>query len=66
MTGYEKQPQAGVDNDNFMACRGAPTNSERFGPEHMEICQACENCVRYDLIDHWFFGFKAGCSKLST
>lgn len=43
------------------ACRGAATVSMRCGPTHMEECQACHMAVAWDLINHHFFGFKAGC-----
>lgn len=46
-----------------MACRGAPTRSTREGPEHMEECRTCGAAVRWDLVDHKFFGFKAGCPR---
>lgn len=46
--------------DRHGACRGHPTRSVRT-TEHMEQCRACGCKVRYDLVDHTFWGFKAGC-----
>lgn len=42
------------------ACRGATTKEVRT-TEHMEQCRACGDEVRHDLVDHEFWGFKAGC-----
>ena len=47
------------------ACEGADTVSTRHGGEHMEECRDCKRRVRFDLVDHWFFGFTASCSKPS-
>ncbi len=29
----------------------------------MQECRHCGNCVRDDMVDHFFFGFKAGCDE---
>lgn len=42
------------------ACMGAATREVR-STEWMERCRACGTEVRRDLIDHPFFGFRAGC-----
>lgn len=42
------------------ACLGASTKSVRT-TEHMEECRACKTRVRFDLVDHRFWGFKASC-----
>lgn len=42
------------------ACLGAPTISVRT-TEYMERCQACGTEVQYQLVDHPFWGFRAGC-----
>ena len=44
----------------LMACRGAVTREVRRS-EWMERCCACGDEVRSDLVDHPFFGFRAGC-----
>jgi hypothetical protein len=46
-----------------MACAGAPTKSVRDGPDHMEECESCGTRVAWDLVDHAFFGFRAGCAR---
>jgi hypothetical protein len=52
-------------NAKNAACLGAATKSTRSCMEHMEECQACGCEVRWDLVDHPVFGFKAGCSSLN-
>lgn len=44
------------------ACMGASMREVRT-TEWMEECRACGNRVRHDLVDHPFFGFKAGCDR---
>ena len=44
-----------------MACKGAPSHTVRTGAGDMEECQACGTRVAQDLIEHPFFGFRAGC-----
>ena len=44
------------------ACLGANTREVRT-TEYMEECRACGDGVRHDLVDHPFFGFKAGCDR---
>ncbi len=48
-----------------MACLGAVTRSTREGPEHFEECRECGTGVRWDLVDHAFFGFRASCDRKS-
>lgn len=43
------------------ACEGAATVENHDSCEHMEECQQCGARVRWDLVDHPLFGFKAGC-----
>lgn len=43
------------------ACMGGATRPTREGPEHFEECRACGTGVRFDLVDHPFFGFRASC-----
>ena len=43
------------------ACLDGPTRSM---PNNMEECVECGTCVRHDLVDHPFFGFKNGCQRL--
>jgi hypothetical protein len=45
-----------------MACLGAPTVQVRT-TEYMERCQACGTEVQYQLVDHPFWGFRAGCNR---
>lgn len=49
--------------DKPRACEGGQTvEADVFGTmEHMEECQACGACVRFDLMDHKFFGFANTC-----
>lgn len=42
---------------HLMACRGAVTSDVG----DMAECLACERRVRFDLVDHDFFGFTATC-----
>lgn len=44
------------------ACLGAPTVSVRT-TEHMERCRDCGTEVQWQLVNHSFFGFKAGCDR---
>jgi len=44
------------------ACQGGDTRQVRT-TEHMEECRVCGERVRFDLVDHPFFGFRAGCDK---
>jgi hypothetical protein len=44
------------------ACQGGDTRQIRT-TEHMEECRVCGERVRFDLVDHPFFGFRAGCDK---
>lgn len=48
------------------ACEGAATRDCRMGPEHAQQCLACGTKVRDDMVDHGFFGFRAGCSHRSA
>lgn len=48
------------------ACEVAPTEDVRMGHEHGQKCIHCGDWVRDDLMDHFFFGFKAGCLLIST
>lgn len=43
------------------ACRGYPTTEVQSAEERMEHCVACGCEVRVDLVEHHYFGFKAGC-----
>lgn len=52
----------GLD-ESKMACKGAPTITEPGGTGDMEKCQACGDAVARDLVDHPFFGFRAGCGR---
>lgn len=45
------------------ACLGADTRSVGT-TEYMEECRLCGTEVQYQLVDHPFFGFKAGCDRL--
>lgn len=45
-----------------MACLGAETRSVRT-TEHMEECRACGTQIQFQLVDHLFWGFKAGCVR---
>lgn len=44
------------------ACLGAPTTSVRT-TEYMERCRECGTEVQWQLVDHSFFGFRAGCDR---
>lgn len=46
-----------------MACRGGTTKPVRSHGEHMEECRYCSTRVSFDLVDHGFFGFRAGCPR---
>ena len=46
-----------------MACLGAPTVQVRT-TEYMERCQVCGTEVQYQLTNHPFWGFRAGCERL--
>lgn len=46
-----------------MACKGAPTVTIHTGTGDMEKCQACGTAIASDLVDHPFWGFKAGCDE---
>lgn len=48
------------------ACMGADTRQTREFMEHMEECRACGSAVRWDLVDHPFFGFKAACNHVAA
>ena len=43
------------------ACCGGATRSTRCFMEHMEECRLCHTAVRWDLINHRLFGFRASC-----
>jgi hypothetical protein len=45
-----------------MACLGAETVSVRV-TEYMERCRACGMEIQYQLVDHPFWGFRAGCER---
>lgn len=45
-----------------MACLGAETISVRT-IEHMERCRACGTEVQWQLVNHPFWGFRAGCER---
>jgi hypothetical protein len=47
---------------NNMACLGAATIPVRT-TEYMERCRACGTEVQYQLVNHPFFGFQAGCDR---
>lgn len=47
------------------ACLGADTRSVRT-TEYMEKCRLCGTEVQYQLVDHPFFGFKAGCDRMAS
>jgi hypothetical protein len=49
------------DNEETRACMGAPTVTEQNAMGDMERCLACGAEVRWDLVDHPFWGFKACC-----
>lgn len=45
-------------NDDRMACRGGDTvEHQRCGATFLE-CVECRKEVRWDLADHYFFGFQ--------
>ena len=48
------------------ACHGHETRPTRSFMEHMEQCLVCDLQVRWDLVDHPFFGFKASCDHQDT
>jgi hypothetical protein len=48
------------------ACYGHPTLCVREMMEHMQECVVCGNAVRDDLVDHPFFGFRAGCDLVAA
>lgn len=43
------------------ACMGAPTITHKEAGADFEECQHCGTRVRWDLVDHPFFGFAAHC-----
>jgi hypothetical protein len=43
------------------ACMGAPTITEQHAMGDMVRCQVCGTAVRWDLVDHPFWGFEASC-----
>lgn len=43
------------------ACRGHASTPAWEGPEQMEQCVACGCEVRFDLVEHHYFGFRAAC-----
>jgi hypothetical protein len=46
------------------ACEGGDTIPIKSGMEDMEQCPVCGDAVRWDMVDHPFFGFSAmGCGK---
>lgn len=47
-----------------MACLGAATRYVRT-TEHMEECRVCGTQIQFQLVDHPFWGFRAGCARLS-
>jgi len=49
-------------SEKRMACLGAQTRSVRT-TEHMEECRACGTRIQFQLVDHPFWGFKAGCDR---
>jgi len=49
-------------SEQRMACLGAQTRSVRT-TEHMEECRACGTQIQFQLVDHPFWGFKAGCDR---
>lgn len=49
-------------SEDRMACHGAETRSVRT-TEHMEECRACGTQIQFQLIDHPFWGFRAGCGR---
>lgn len=44
------------------AAAGAATTPVRT-TEHMERCRQCKRAVRFDLVNHPFFGFAANCDR---
>jgi hypothetical protein len=49
----------------LMACLGAETVSVRT-TEYMERCRACGTEIQYQLVDHPFWGFRAGCEEVEN
>ena len=47
-----------------MACKGASTRPVRLCGEDFEECVECRTRVQWDLVEHPFFGFAAGCTRL--
>jgi hypothetical protein len=43
------------------ACEGGETRTLRNAMGDMEECIVCRTAVAWDLVDHPFFGFSAGC-----
>lgn len=50
-------------NPENAACLGASTKSVRT-TEHMEECRTCKTRVRFDMVNHPFWGFKSTCYRL--
>ena len=48
-------------DEDTRACLGALTITEQNAMGDMERCQVCGAEVRWDLVDHPFFGFEASC-----
>jgi len=51
-----------TDATDARACHGAATTACRMSDMgHGQACRSCGMRVRDDLLDHPFFGFRAGC-----
>lgn len=48
-----------------MACNGAETRSVHITGVWFEECTACRTRVASDLVEHPFFGFAAGCPRMT-
>lgn len=43
------------------ACEGGQTMESRHSGEHFAVCAECGSEVRYDMVDHPFWGFASSC-----
>ena len=48
-------------SDERRACQGEATIEMRHGAETFEECAHCGAAVRWDMVDHPFFGFENTC-----
>jgi|GEM_PF-4708121 len=60
-TGEQPIEIAALSGSVDMACEGAETLTKYHATEAMEECKSCGSCVRWDLVDHPFWGFKSSC-----